>query len=70
MKNGVQLLLEPGPRVLNWVRNQTLNVKVGREQLNGRTVCSLKIRSGAASFFPSGGVEVKMPGSGEFWVAF
>lgn len=70
MKNGVQLLLEPGTRVRNWVRNQTLNVKVGREQLNRRTVRSLKIRSGVASFFPSGGVEVKMPGSGEFWVAF
>jgi len=70
MKIGVKLLLEPGTRVPNWVRNQTLNVEAGRERLNGRTIRSLKIRRGEASFFPGGGVVVKMPGSDEFWIAF
>lgn len=70
MRNGIELLLEPGTRVPNWVRNQTLNIEIGREHLNGRTIRSLKIRKGEASFFPGGGVVVKMPGSDEFWVAF
>src|SRR3989344_4209645 len=70
MKKGVQILLEPGTRVLDWIRNQTLNVELGRERLNGRTVRSLKIRKGEASFFPGGGVEVRMPGSAKFRVAF
>ncbi len=70
MKKGVQILLEPGTRVPVWIRNQTLNVRLGRKRLNGRTVRSLKISEGEASFFPGGGVDVKMPGSGEFWGAF
>ena len=70
MKAGVKILLEPGTRVRNWIRYQTLNVKLARERLNGRMVRSLKIHKGEASFFPSGGVEVRMPGSGEFRVAF
>jgi hypothetical protein len=70
MRNGIKLLLEPGTRVRDWVRFQTLNVEIGREQLNGRSVRFVKIRKGEASFFPGGGVEVKMPGSAEFRVAF
>ena len=70
MRNGIEVLFEPKTRVPLWVRNQTLNVQLGLGQLNGRRVRSLKIRKGEASFFPSGGVHVKMPGSGEFWVAF
>ncbi|TAL49540.1 hypothetical protein EPN83_00120 [Patescibacteria group bacterium] len=70
MRIGIKLLVEPGTRVPKWVRNQTLNVEVGRESLNGRIVRSLKIRKGETSFFPGGGVVVKMPGSDEFWVAF
>ena len=70
MRNGVEVLFEPRTRVPLWVRNQTLNVKLGPGQLNGRRVRSLKIRKGEVSFFPSGGVEVKMPGSDEFRVAF
>jgi hypothetical protein len=70
MRIGIKLLVETGTRVPNWIRNQTLNVKVGRERLNGRTVRSLKIRKGEASFFPGGNVVVKMPGSDEFWGAF
>lgn len=70
MKNGIKLLLEPGARVPNWIRNQTLNIEVGRERLNERPIRFLKIRKGEASFFPGGGVMVKMPGSDEFWDAF
>ena len=43
---------------------------LGSENFDGRVVRSLKIRNGEASFFPSGGVQVKMPGSDESWVAF
>ena len=68
--NGVELLLEPGTRMPNWIKNQTLNVEIGSGNLNGRKVRSLKIRKGEALFFPGGGVDVKMPGSGEFRVAF
>ena len=70
MKNGIKLLLEPGTGVRDWVRYQTLNVEIGRERLNGRSVSFVKIRNGEAQFFPSGGVEVKMPGADEFRVAF
>lgn len=70
MRNGIKLLLEPGTRVRDWIRYQTLNVEIGRERFNGRSVRYIKIRKGEASFFPGGGVEVKMPGSAEFRVAF
>lgn len=69
-RNGIKLLLEPRTRIRNWIRNQTLNIEVGRERLNGRNIRFLKIRKGEASFVPGGYVIVKMPGSGEFWVAF
>jgi hypothetical protein len=70
MKKGIKLLLEPGTRVRDWIRYQTLNVRVRRERLKGRIIRSLEIRGGEASFFPGGGVEVKMPGSAEFRCAF
>ncbi len=70
MRNGIKLLLEPETRVRDWVRYQTLNVEIGRERFNGRSVRFVKICNGEAQFFPSGGVEVKMPGCAEFRVAF
>lgn len=70
MRSGIKLLLEPGTRVRDWIRYQTLNVEIGREQLNRRSVRFVKIRKREASFFPGGVVVVKMPGSAEFRVAF
>lgn len=68
---GVKLFLEPGTRIRNWIRNQSLNIEVARESLFGkRIVRTLTIRRGEAGFFPGGGVDVKMPGSEEFWIAF
>lgn len=68
---GVKLFLEPGTRIRNWIRNQSLHIEVSNELLFGkRRVRTLTIRRGEAGFFPSGGVDVKMPGSDEFWVAF
>lgn len=72
MVRGVCLTLEPGTRIPNWIRNQTLNVKIGnkRHAISGRRLRFLEIKKGEASFCPGGGAEVKMPGSGNFWVAF
>jgi len=70
MKNGIKLLLEPGTRVRDWIRFQTLNVEIGRKQVNGRDIRFVKIHNGEASFIPGGNVDVKMPGSSEFRVAF
>jgi hypothetical protein len=70
MRNGIKLLLEPGTRIQNWIRYQTLNVEIGRKSLNGRNTRFIKIRKGKAAFLPDGSVEVKMPSSAEFRVAF
>ncbi len=69
-RSNVKLLLEPGTRILNWIRYQNLNVMIGRELLNKRTVRFLKIRGGKAYFIPSGSVAVVMPGSDQHRVAF
>jgi len=70
MKKGVLLYLEPGTRIRNWIRNQNLNVTVGRERVNGRLVRTLEIRGGNATFLPGGSVGIRMPGSDQLWVAF
>ena len=70
MRKGIKLLLEPGTRVRNWIRYQTLNVEIGQEQLNRRNIRFVKIRKGEALFFTGGSVGVKMPGSAEFILAF
>lgn len=72
MKSGVKLLLEPRVRIPNWIRNQTLNVKVEvtRRYLRKRSTRVLAICGGEALFIPGGSVVVRMPGSDEYWVAF
>jgi hypothetical protein len=70
MKKGVEILLVAGTRIPLWITNQSLNVKIGRKTVNGRRVRSLKIKKGEASFMGGGAVDVKMPGSREFIVAF
>ena len=68
--SGVKLYLELGARIRVWIRNQSLNVTLTREPLGRRNVRVLSIRGGDAGFLPGGRVGVKMPGSGEFWIAF
>ena len=70
MEKGVEVIFLPKIRVPSWVRNQNLNVKIKKIQLNGRQVRSLEICNGEASFLPGGSVSVRMPGSDRFWVAF
>lgn len=70
MKKGVEIPLATGTRIPLWISNQSLNVKVIGKTIMGRHVRSLQIKEGEARFGVVGVVEVKMPGSGEFWVAF
>lgn len=59
MKTGVKLLLESETQIPDWMIMP--NFEVGDELLNGRSVCSLKVRRGEASFLPNGDVNLKMP---------
>lgn len=70
MKKGIEILLTAGTRIPLWISNQTLNIKVTGKTTKGRRVRSLQIKGGEAFFGPAGVVDIKMPGSGEFWVAF
>ena len=70
MSAGVEILFELGTRVCDFIRRQDLNIKVSRQRFYNRQVRSLKIQGGEASFTPGGSVEVKMPGSSIFYVAF
>src|SRR3989344_9571332 len=70
MKKGVEILLVSGTRIPKWISNQTLNVKVARKVIQGKNVRSLQIKGGESGFGPGGMVDIKMPGSDEWWTAF
>lgn len=70
MKGGVEIILEAGVRIPNWIRNQTRNVKIGRKKIHGKNVRILRVRGAEAGFIPGGAVDLRMPGSDEFWVPF
>lgn len=67
---GVRIVLEKGTRVPKWIRVQDERVSRGGAFQGDRTLPTLTIEGGEASFIPGGGVEVKMPGASKFWTAF
>lgn len=70
MKKGVEILLRYDTPVPVWISNQDLNVSGSMKTFGEEQVYSLRIKNGEAGFIPGGRVEVKMPGSRRFYVAF
>ena len=69
-QTGVEILLVKGTRLPRWIRNQDLNVSVGRFCYNGRWIRKLRIIGGEAHFAPMNRISLRMPGSSQHWASF